>query len=83
MIRTTAEASNTNFEVPAVAISAGAIQANQIFWGRIKFLYPLQAGQGLQVCYGLAAPLAGITTAGQLQIAEGLLAQAAMVLSRP
>ena len=65
MIRTTAEASSSSFEVQAVDISTGAIQAYQIFWGWIKFVYPLMAGQSLQVCYCLAAPLPGITTAGR------------------
>jgi hypothetical protein len=44
MIRTTADASNTSFEDLAVAISTGAIEANQILRGWIKFLYPLLAG---------------------------------------
>jgi len=54
------------------AISTGAIEANQILRGWIKFLYPLLAGKSLQISYRLAAPLAGITTTCHLQIAEGL-----------
>jgi hypothetical protein len=66
MIRTTADASSTSFEDLAVAISTGAIEANQILRGWIKFLGPLLAGQSLQISYCLAPPLSEITTAGQL-----------------
>jgi len=66
MIRTTGDASNTSLEDSAVAISAKAIEANQILRRWIKFLGPLLAGQSLQISYCLIPPLAGITTAGQL-----------------
>ena len=83
MIRTTAEASNTSLPVRSAAISADTILADQLLRCRFKVLPALLVCHGLEGCEGLAAPLTGIAPAGLLQIAEGLLAEAAVVSARP
>jgi len=79
MILTTAEASSTNFAAARLPISAGSILPDQLFRGRIERREVLLPGQSLQAGQGLEPALAGITTAGLLQIIEGLLAQAAVM----
>ena len=79
-IRTTAEASRTTLEALAVGISAGAILANQLLGGGFKTVHRLLTGQGLEIGQGLATTLARIATTGLLQIAQSLLAQAAVML---
>jgi hypothetical protein len=57
--------------------------ANQLLRRGIKGPLALLVCQSLKVDEGLAAPLAGITAAGLLQVTEGLLAEAAVVAARP
>jgi len=78
MIRITAEASRTR-----LAISAGAVLADQLFWRWLKGSPALLFRHNLQVGEGLAAPFTWISPAGLLQIAEGLLTEAAVVPARP
>jgi hypothetical protein len=80
MIRTTAEASSTNFAAVRSPISAGAILTNQFFWGGIKRHQVLLPGPSLKIGEGLTPTLARVTTADLLQITESLLAQTAVML---
>jgi hypothetical protein len=60
-------------------ISAGAILADQFFWGGIKRHQILLCGPSLEIGEGLTPTLARVTATGLLQIIEGLLAQAAVM----
>jgi hypothetical protein len=66
-----------------LAISAGSVLTDQLLRRRIEALPAPLIGQTLKVGEGLPAPLAGIPSAGLLQIAECLLAQAAVVTPSP
>jgi hypothetical protein len=66
-----------------LVISAGSVLADQLLWRRIEVLPAPLIGQALKVGEGLTAPLAWISPAGLLQIAECLLAQAAVVPPGP
>jgi len=66
-----------------LAISAGSVLTDQLLRRRIEALPAPLIGQTLKVGEGLPAPLAGIPSAGLLQIAERLLAQAAVVTPSP
>ena len=61
-------------------ISAGAVLPNQLLGGGFKTMHCLLTGQGLEIGKGLATTLARIATTGLLQIAQSLLAQAAVML---
>ena len=62
-----------------LAISAGSVLTDQLLRRRIEALPAPLIGQTLKVGEGLLASLAGISPAGLLQIADCLLAQAAVV----
>jgi hypothetical protein len=66
-----------------LAISAGSVLTDKLLRRRIEALPAPLIGQALKVGDGLTAPLAGIPSACVLQIAECLLAQAAVVLPGP
>jgi hypothetical protein len=66
-----------------LAISAGSVLTDQLLRRRIEALTAPLIGQTLKIGEGLTAPLAGISPAGLLQIAERLLAQAAVVPPGP
>jgi hypothetical protein len=63
-----------------VAISARAILTDQFFRRRVKRAEIILPGNCLQIRQSLASPLAWITPTGLLQVAEDLLAQAAVML---
>ena len=80
MMRTTAEASTTRLDVPRAATSAGAVQTDQLLRGWGELDSTSLAGHQLEFLEGLAAPLARIAPAGLLEIRQGLLTQAAVML---
>jgi hypothetical protein len=61
-------------------MSAGAILTNQLLGGGFKTMHRLLTGQGLEIGQGLTPTLARIAATGLLQIAQSLLAQAAVML---
>ena len=66
-----------------LAISAGSLLTDQLLRRRIEALPAPLIRQTLKVGEGLTAPLAWIPSACLLQIAECLLAQAAVVTPGP
>jgi hypothetical protein len=60
-------------------MSTGSVLADQFLRRWIKRPPALLHGQRFEVGQGLPASLAGVPAAGLLQIAEGLLAQAAVM----
>jgi hypothetical protein len=66
-----------------LAISAGSVLADQLLRRRVEVLPAPLVGKALQFSEGLTAPLAWIPSACLLQIAECLLAQAAVVTPGP
>jgi hypothetical protein len=72
-----------SFPVPALAISARTVLADQLFRAWIEDRGTRRKGKGLKIGEGLPATLAAIAATSLLQITKRLLAQAAMVLAGP